>query len=63
MHIKQIIAGALVAAAVIVGAAGTASAQRGADDPAGHVRQSRGADDPAGHVRHGRGADHGVNHR
>lgn len=34
-----------------------ALARRGADDPAGHVRQGRGADDPAGHVRQGRGAD------
>jgi len=30
-------------------------ARRGADDPAGHIRQGRGADDPAGHAR--RGAD------
>jgi hypothetical protein len=36
-----------------------AMARRGADDPAGHVRQCRGCDDPAGHVR---GADHADGH-
>ncbi len=30
---------------------------RGADDPAGHVRQCRGCDDPPGHVRQCRGCD------
>ncbi|MBJ7471565.1 MAG: hypothetical protein JHD16_09705, partial [Solirubrobacteraceae bacterium] len=34
-------------------AASPADARRGADDPAGHVRQGRGADDPAGHTRRG----------
>lgn len=56
------------AAQLLAGSA--AFARRGADDPAGHVRQcrgcddapgdvrqGRGADDPAGHVRQGRGAD------
>lgn len=40
-------------------------ARRGADDPAGHVRQCRGCDDPAGHVRgggRGRGADDPAGH-
>jgi hypothetical protein len=39
-----------------------AMARRGADDPAGHVRQCRGCDDPAGHVRQARGADDPVGH-
>ena len=52
-------------------AAGVASvstptfARKGADDPAGHVRQCRGCDDPAGHVRGGgrtRGADDPAGH-
>jgi Ni/Co efflux regulator RcnB len=51
-----------------LGAAGTAQARHGADDPAGHQRHGRGgddaqphfkhgADDRAGHVRRGRGKD------
>lgn len=37
--------------------ANSAMARRGADDPAGHVRQCRGCDDAPGDVRRGRGAD------
>jgi hypothetical protein len=51
------IALALSALAATVALAQPAAARRGADDPAGHVRQCRGCDDPAGHVRQGRGAD------
>jgi hypothetical protein len=66
---------ALAAVGVIaLGAAGTAQARHGADDPAGHQRHGRGADDVkphakhgaddrAGHKRHGRGRDDGPNHR
>jgi hypothetical protein len=39
-----------------------AMARRGADDPAGHVRQARGLDDPAGHVRQARGLDDPAGH-
>ncbi|MGC1470545.1 MAG: hypothetical protein WA793_14310, partial [Sphingorhabdus sp.] len=42
--------------------AGSAMARRGADDPAGHVRQCRGCDDAPGDVRQGRGADDPVGH-
>lgn len=43
----------LLSAAMVAGvgllSADVAFARRGADDPAGHVRQGRGADDPVGH--------------
>lgn len=52
------------AAAICVTAfsASGAMARRGADDPAGHVRQCRGCDDAPGHMRQGRGADDPVGH-
>ena len=34
-----------------------AVARKGADDPAGHMRQCRGCDDVAGHMRQERNAD------
>lgn len=37
--------------------ASSLSARRGADDPAGHVRQCRGCDDEPGDDRRSRGAD------
>jgi hypothetical protein len=65
--------------ALALGAAGTAQAKHGADDPAGHKRHGaddvqphhkHGADDGArhhrrhhGHKRHGHGRDDGPNHR
>ncbi len=54
-----------VCAAALCATAFTASsamARRGADDPAGHVRQCRGCDDAPGDVRRGRGADDPVGH-
>lgn len=54
-----------VCAAAICATAFTASsamARRGADDPAGHVRQCRGCDDAPGDVRQGRGADDPADH-
>jgi Ni/Co efflux regulator RcnB len=35
-----------------LGAAGTAQARHGADDPAGHQRHGRGADDVQPHFKH-----------
>jgi hypothetical protein len=69
---KKIATLAGVAALALSGAAGTAQARHGADDPAGHQRH--GADDAtphaklhakhhrAHHARHGHGADDGPNH-
>ena len=59
---------AVATAAMSFVATDAAMARRGADDPAGHVRQGRGADDGANHDvgddrgRGGHGADDGVNH-
>ena len=47
---------------VTFASADIALARRGADDPAGHVRQGRGADDPLGDVRQGGGADDPATH-
>lgn len=56
------IALALSALAATVTLAQPAAARRGADDPAGHVRQCRGCDDPPGHIRQARGADDPAGH-
>jgi hypothetical protein len=53
---------AAVAATLSLIASGETLARKGADDPAGHVRQGRGADDAPGHVRQGRGADDPAGH-
>jgi hypothetical protein len=53
---------AIAAAAVLsLGAAGSAQARHGADDPAGHQRHGRGADDAQPHAK--RGADDRAGHR
>lgn len=55
----------MTAPAVIEGSpfkATAAFARKGADDPAGHVRQGRGADDGVGHKRRCRGCEHGASH-
>ena len=43
MSIRRFAAAAMVTATLVVGAAAPAFARRGADDPAGHVRQEHRA--------------------
>ena len=47
--LRSILLSAAMVAGVGLLSADVAFARRGADDPAGHVRQGRGADDPADH--------------
>lgn len=57
MRLLSKISMVLLTGAAMAMTAGPASARRGADDPADHVRQCRGCDDPAPHAAQVRGAD------
>ena len=55
---RDVMKKSLILVAIAATAATTpAFARRGADDPAGHIRQGRGADDVVPEVRQARGAD------
>ena len=62
MSIRTGLLAAAALAVVSFSSADIAFARRGADDPAGHVRQGRGADDTTPEVRGGNGADDPATH-
>lgn len=63
MNTQKTLVAFLAAATTLSALSMPAFARRGADDPAGHVRQARGADDASGHVRGGHGADDTTPHK